>query len=72
MLNKTLNGFTVIAHEWSRDSYVILAFRLTGPATYEYVTARVQNIDSDREWFWGTYFTNVEDAIVNYAERKVA
>lgn len=55
MQERVVNGFTIIAQEWMRDSYIILGARRVGPGHFEYVTARMLNVDTDTEWFWGNY-----------------
>lgn len=57
MLEKRINGFTVIAHEHVPGvGYVILGARRTGPGTYEYVVSTLSNIDTDTSWGQGYYF----------------
>lgn len=75
MLNRVINGFTIIAHEFKPldACYVILGQRRTSAGSYEYVTAKVRNIDTDTEWFYGNYFQgNAEalgDALVDMLQR---
>jgi hypothetical protein len=70
MLEKTLNGFTVIAAE--TDLYfggvVVLASRRTGPANWEYVTARMNNLDED-SWAWGYYTGSLDLAMADFKKR---
>jgi hypothetical protein len=68
MLHKVMNGYTVIAHEWTGKEYVILAsYRKT--FGYEYVTAYVRNIDLDTSWDSGNYFNSLHAATSDFYSR---
>lgn len=57
MLNKVVNGYTIIAqhHDKTMGSYLVMGMRLVAPATYTYVTAHMMNVDRDTQWYWGSY-----------------
>lgn len=71
-LLKNINGYTIIAHEYapSRGDYVILGVR-QDDGGYRYVTARMGNVDMDREWYWGKYIDNgnFRQAVSEFNER---
>ena len=76
MLNKVINGFTIVAHNiaplWTNGGYTILGMR-TQPNGYEYVVAHVRYItpeEGERHEGWpqGHYFTNFTDAVNFYRE----
>ena len=70
MLEIHVNGFTVIAHEFTpHRGYVILGARRTGPGSYEYVVAELASLD-DKSWPSGTYFSTISAATTEYTNRK--
>lgn len=78
MLNKVMNGYTIIAaeHDPKMGDTVILGMRYTGPGKWDYVTARVTSID-DTEWYWGNYSgtdfgSGIECAVYNWRCRLEA
>lgn len=75
-LNLVLNGYQIIASE--SDLYgggiVILGARYVEPGKWDYVTARMNNLD-EREWYWGAYSgsdfpaNSIEEAVKNFRSR---
>lgn len=72
-IERKVSGFTIILHEHTGcGDYVILGARRTGPGSYEYVTGIMRNFDSDTEWFWGNYLTELLPAVENFHFRVKA
>lgn len=70
MLNRVVNGYTIVAVEkpFSSEMYVILGMR-RDEAGFKYVTGRMVNFDHDPEWYWGNYFTEFSGAVEDYHKR---
>jgi hypothetical protein len=73
MMHKAMNGFTVVAHEHNPAAglYWILGSRRTGPGTYEYVVAGVQNFDVDNQWVTSGFYTSNFNSAVEAFNGKV-
>lgn len=70
---ETVNGFTVIAHKDSKSypgAIVILGVRDNPHVSskFEYVTAVMEPLA--REWYWGHYITDLNNAVEDYNSRK--
>jgi len=76
MLNRIINGYTVIAQEYVPGAgYLILGMRRNHAGEFTYVTARMNNVDLDNQWFWGNYGgtdfkDNITAAVADFNKRK--
>jgi hypothetical protein len=70
MLNKVVNGYTIIAQEFvSGHGYIILGHRLVGPMQHEYVTAWMNN-PADVWWASGDYTRSLTVAVESFKQRR--
>lgn len=71
MLHKVMNGYTIMATEFSerQGMYVILGCRRFSDSRYQYVTALVGNVGLDTEWLWGNYINELSGAVEDFYKR---
>ena len=56
MLNRIVNGYTIIAQEFVPGrNYLIMGMRRNHAGEFDYVTAWMMDPDNDTEWVWGNY-----------------
>jgi hypothetical protein len=69
MLDKIVNGYTIIAQEFvPGHGYIILGHRTNGPLSHEYVSARMKSME-DTYWFGGHYTSSLTHAVESYRQR---